>query len=60
MKKIKFLLFNTNMKKIKFLLFIAMLCTFASCYSVGQVGNCKYYTPKFKSSYYKQHKPIGF
>lgn len=32
----------------------------SGCYSVSQVGNCKYYTPKYQSSYYKAHKPIGF
>ena len=46
------------MKKIILLLIVATM--FSSCYTVTQVGNCKYYTPKFKSSYYKQHKPIGF
>ena len=43
---------------IAFLLFFGL--TLSSCYSVSSVGNCKYYTPKFKSSYHQKHKPIGF
>jgi len=42
-------------------MFLAMLCL-SSCYTVTQVGNCKYYNlkPQFRSSYYKQNKPVGF
>lgn len=46
------------MKKLIVLLLV--IIAFSSCYTVSQVGNCKYYTPKFKSSYYKQNKPVGF
>ena len=46
------------MRKILLLIVAAILLS--GCYTVNQVGNCKYYTPKFKSSYYKQNKPIGF
>lgn len=45
------------MRKLLLLITVILL---SGCYTVSQVGNCKYYTPKFKSSYYKQHKPIGF
>lgn len=44
----------------KIILSIVAAILLSGCYTVSQVGNCKYYTPKFKSSYYKAHKPIGF
>ena len=46
------------MRKIIAVIVAAILLS--GCYTVNQVGNCKYYTPKYKSSYYKQNKPIGF
>ena len=48
------------MKKV--LLFICIVTIFSSCYTVTQVGNCKYYKlkPQYRSSYYKEHKPVGF
>lgn len=46
------------MKKIAVVIIAAILLS--GCYSVSQVGNCKYYTPKYKSSYHKVNKPIGF
>jgi uncharacterized protein YceK len=46
------------MKKIAVVIVAAILLS--GCYSVSQVGNCKYYTPKYKSSHHKVNKPIGF
>lgn len=48
------------MRKILLLLVVATM--FSSCYTVTQVGNCKYYKlkPQYRSSYHKPNKPIGF
>ena len=48
------------MKKIILLLLVTI--AFSSCYTVVQVGRCKYYylKPQFRSSYYKHNKPTGF
>ena len=45
------------MKKILALLLIVFL---SGCYTVTQVGNCKYYTPKNLSSRGKAHQLISF
>ena len=46
------------MKRI--ILFIVTAITFSSCYTVSQVGNCKYYTYKNLSSKGRAHAPIGW
>ena len=46
------------MKKL-ILLFVAAILL-SGCYTVNQVGNCKYYTPKFKSSRYNTHQMVSF
>jgi len=46
----------------KLILFFVAAILLSGCYTVTQVGNCKYYKlkPQFRSSYYKTNKPIGF
>ena len=46
----------------KCILFFLVVVLFSSCYTITQIGNCKYYKlkPQFRSSYLKQNKPIGF
>ena len=46
----------------KGILFFLVVILFSSCYTVTQVGNCKYYKlkPQFRSSYFKKNKPSGF
>lgn len=46
------------MKKLSILLLLVVFLS--GCYTVTQVGNCKYYYRKDISSKYKVNKPISF
>lgn len=48
------------MKRIVILVLSILAISMSSCYSVSQIGNCKYYTPKNLSTYGRSHHPVEF